>query len=771
MSMKLFMILKFIQILCVYIGMTTVLPFFVLRTTLLRQRLTEKILICFLVGNFYIMNLVFLLQLLHISNQFTLIIGTFVPAFIAWVRINHIDLPEKICHTWHSMKKMAEGELGSKLVLTKMREGLSKRILWLVKYLGKAFAKRPLDWILVLGIFGAVLWYYGIGKLEVYGYNASDTPVHLWWINEMETNHIFVDGVYPFGYHCIIYYLHCIFGIDNYILMCLFSLVQTIAVHLVLLAFLRLCCKSRYIAYAMTLLYAIGNFLQPASYLRFFSVLPQEYGMLFILPSVYFAFRFFAARQRELKGKKTRLSSTWCLTLFAMSFGMTLAVHFYDTMIAGLFCVGIALGYLYWFVRKKYFWRVVLACFLGVFSAVLPMAVAFVSGTPLQGSLGWGMSVIQGEKWEDGTENQTNLSDNATVYYYDADGNLIDEETTDSKKALEETKKIKAPLSERIARVWMKLSTTIRDSVLNQPQSWYHIVVIAAFGVLFVFGILFFLLKKRLYGSMLLSMGWFMMFMWILQTAKELGIPELMDANRCRIYFAFMLPVVFAFALDAILRFILYPKKAWLLRDILSFACVVAVVVLLWGNGVTYRKQYVDNTPLVTNEALACLTNIINQEKDGTWTIVSANDETQMGLYHGYHYELISFLREMEYNHFEPGKELNIKIPTDSVYVFVEKVPLDYTETYTDSGQTISTRGAEMDLPNVGGINMYMGEYRWIVMSRIYYWAKEFQRLYPTNVSIYCETDQFVCYKIKQNPYRLFNFAIDYGYNTGKVRG
>ena len=97
MSMKLFMILKFIQILCVYIGMTTVLPFFVLRTTLLRQRLTEKILICFLVGNFYIMNLVFLLQLLHISNQFTLIIGTFVPAFIAWVRINHIDLPEKIC--------------------------------------------------------------------------------------------------------------------------------------------------------------------------------------------------------------------------------------------------------------------------------------------------------------------------------------------------------------------------------------------------------------------------------------------------------------------------------------------------------------------------------------------------------------------------------------------------------------------------------------------------------------------------------------------------
>ena len=74
-----------------------------------------------------------------------------------------------------------------------------------------------------------------------------------------------------------------------------------------------------------------------------------------------------------------------------------------------------------------------------------------------------------------------------------------------------------------------------------------------------------------------------------------------------------------------------------------------------------------ENTALVTNEALACLTSIIKEEEDNTWTIVSANDETQMGLYHGYHYELISFLREMEYKNAKPGEELNIKIPTDSV--------------------------------------------------------------------------------------------------------
>ena len=40
---------------------------------------------------------------------------------------------------------------------------------------------------------------------------------------------------------------------------------------------------------------------------------------------------------------------------------------------------------------------------------------------------------------------------------------------------------------------------------------------------------------------------------------------------------------------------------------------------------------------------------IIKENKDETWTIVSANDETQMGLDHGWHYETITFLRKQEH--------------------------------------------------------------------------------------------------------------------------
>ena len=60
---------------------------------------------------------------------------------------------------------------------------------------------------------------------------------------------------------------------------------------------------------------------------------------------------------------------------------------------------------------------------------------------------------------------------------------------------------------------------------------------------------------------------------------------------------------------------------------------------------------------------------------------------------------------------------------------------------------------------------MYQGERRWIVMSRMYEWAKAFQQKYPNEMEVYYETEKFICYKIEQNTYHLYNFAIDYGYN------
>lgn len=75
---------------------------------------------------------------------------------------------------------------------------------------------------------------------------------------------------------------------------------------------------------------------------------------------------------------------------------------------------------------------------------------------------------------------------------------------------------------------------------------------------------------------------------------------------------------------------------------------------------------------LESNGAVECLSNIIKENKDRTWTILSANDELRMMDKHGYHYETLDLLKDMKKN---PDKR--ITIPTKYLYIYVEKTPLN----------------------------------------------------------------------------------------------
>ena len=75
----------------------------------------------------------------------------------------------------------------------------------------------------------------------------------------MSRGKLFVSGVYPFGFHCMIYYLHTVFGVDTYVLLCEFFFVQVLFLHAVLLSMLQLLCKSKYLPYAGLLVYIWGD--------------------------------------------------------------------------------------------------------------------------------------------------------------------------------------------------------------------------------------------------------------------------------------------------------------------------------------------------------------------------------------------------------------------------------------------------------------------------------------------------------------------------------
>lgn len=778
MSMKLLSILQIIEIFSAYSLVVLLLPVLVLRKKVEERSLSVKFMIYFVTGNFYIINLVFILQLLHISNQFTLIFFTVVPALLAGIRINKIPAGDILKSQFQNIRRLADGQMGRRSLARKIRLWFGKGFKNIGRWFAETVLKRMPEWILVLGITALICWLYGSNALRTYGYCASDIPVHNYWVNYMSKDHqIFVDGVYPFGFHCVIYYLHTVFGIKTYVLLRLFWLIQTIFVHYVLLSFLKACCRTKFLPYAGTGVYTAANIFAVSTYSRYYSSLPQEFGMLFILPSIYFLMAYFKKQKEELESEETVKNAKGYLAGFVMSFSLTFAVHFYCTMIAGLFCLGIGVGYGFRFFKKKYFVPIVVSGMLSLVIAILPMGIAYATGTPLQGSLNWGMSVMSGGKSEDEKdadeekpeEENPQIEDAKTTAAEDAlSEHQKAERKADTKETTVQNEVPKISMKERLMGVFRQTVDMITEAldgcVALEENPMIHRMTYAGIGLALLFGVLFMICKQPDYGAGLISTAVFMILMSILLASGGLGIPELMDTNRCSIFYAYMLPVLWTFCVDAVLVLLLgWFRTPWVMH-LISFAMLAGLSGVLLEKDML--KEPLEMKAFESNEAVTCLTNILHDNEDGTWTICSANDELRMCEDHGYHMEPIDLLRRME----KLGPRTNITIPTHYVYFFIEKIPLDYALPYEDSGQSVSPKGAEHALPATGGLSIYQGENRWIVMSRMYYWAEEFRRLYPNEMKVYYETEDFICYRIEQNDYSLYNFAIDYYYNMKEYK-
>ena len=779
MLMSTLVILRFTGIFAAYTGITVLLPEIMFRRILKGRRLSEQFLMSYTFGNFYIINIVLSLQLLHISKFLTLTAVTFLMSILIGLKVNRISLRRKLAEGKKIFCRLSDGSLGIRSAVGKLVRWIADVCRCLAEIFYKYIVKKTIQNMFILLILGAMFWIYGRQIILTYGYRASDIPVHLSWINQMSRGKIFSKGVYPFGFHCMIYYLHTVFRIDTYVILCEFFFAQVIYLHAVLLAMLKLLCKTKYLPYIGVFTYIVGNFWAGQTYSRFYSTLPQEYGMIFVIPSVYFLIRFFQIHKENLKDRETRR----ILQCFAMAFSLTLAIHFYGTMIAGLCCIGIAMGFCFRFVKKEYFCRIMVTGILSVALAVLPMAIAFAGGTPLQGSLGWGMSVINGT--QNNTSDTANTSSDNKVKVTGEDGKTVEidvsklpsakkDETTvvveQKKPSLGDrirtvTDKIKVisdkikDMPNRLSKVVRTMSIRIRNIVI--PVDWQKMgtAVMAAYAGLLSLGLVFCAFRKTEYGAALMSVGFCMLILTVLLCAGPFGLPTLMDAARCSIYYAYLLPVAGVVLADGILCFMTIPQIFRNSKNVLSLGISVIILIVLLQKDLVKNPEF--SSGYVTNGAITCLTNIIRDNEDETWTIVSANDETQMGLDHGWHYETITFLRQLE----KIDENTKILIPTKNIYFFIEKIPLDYSVSYAGSGQSISKKGASQILPNVGGIRMYQGENRWIVMSRMYYWVQAFMKKYPNEMKVYYEDDQFICYRIPQNMYHQYNFAIDYGYN------
>lgn len=789
-----------------YAGLTIALPALVIYPRVKHCRAVSRFFFYFSVGNFYLMNVVYVLQLLHISYCVTLIAAVAVPALTGYLRVRKIPVREAYRRQKEQIGRVVRGSFGVKNWLRRTFRMLLSKLCNCIKLAVRSVTGHALDCIFLALVSAVVLGYYGPELIRGFGYAMSDIPVHNYWINHMGQNDIFVGGVYPFGFHNIVYFIHAVFGLDTFVLLRVFWLIQVFWLHMILLMFLKGVCRSRFLPYFGAAVFAVGGFYSE-TYKRYYASLPQEFGMLYILPAVYFAFEFFRIRKEEIRGWREKPVSNAYLMGFAMNFAMSFSVHFYGTIILGIFCVGIACGYFVRFLRPKYFGRVVRTCFLGLFVAVLPLAFAYATGTRLEGSLRWAMSVMAPAEedlepvshsryefdengmpigaplveMEDGTlAYMDELDDGAVVYYPIGSEDMSEEEkqeavdkgyagdappSSTAQKEEEKPKKPKKTLADvRKELLWAfdQIDQMVKTYEFNEQSKWMSSLVYLAIIVCFVMAPLFLIARRFDYAFMLISVAVYNILMMFLLCLANFGLPQLMDSSRSSIYLAYAIPLVWVVAMDAVLYF-LFGLWKWkgmrVVMNAASFAVVFLCAAYLVQAGAYKRPYEVEH--FQTNGAVTCLTNIIRDNPDNTWTIVSANDETRMGEDHGFHYELLTFLQDMEFT----GGISTLTLPTHMVYFFVEKVPINYSVPYENSGQAISEEGAARPLPDKGGIGSYMAEDRWILMSRMYEWAETFRSMYPNEMRVYYEDDEFLCYALEQNDYHLYNLSIDYGYN------
>ena len=109
MSMEARTIIEFIRVLAAYTVCVCVAPYIVFHDLLREKCLAEKFILSVLIGNFYIINVVFAIFLLNIPTKGSLYLFTIFPAFVAWLRVNRPGVQEFFNMLYTSLSRLFLG--------------------------------------------------------------------------------------------------------------------------------------------------------------------------------------------------------------------------------------------------------------------------------------------------------------------------------------------------------------------------------------------------------------------------------------------------------------------------------------------------------------------------------------------------------------------------------------------------------------------------------------------------------------------------------------
>lgn len=635
--------------------------------------------------------------------------------------------------------------------------------------------------------------YFSYGAFQNHSYGWGDMYVHHAWIYGLKEGNIFSAGVYPEAMHCFIYSMDVLFGISIYSCLLFLGEIHVAALLVAVYCLFREILKSRYTVYLILAAFLTIDVVcidEIYGMARLQYTIPQEFGLYTLFLCTLYLIRFLKRENKGFDGN---------LFLFMTSLAASLAIHFYVTIMAFFLCASFAVFGLNQIFRKKNFGVLVTAVILGVVISTLPMVLAFASGIPLQGSLNWGMNIINGTDTKEGrsqavqtstgetTETMTGItaekgSENASSLPSQSQldsqqGTVIEMESS--------TNVPKTPLVKRVA------DAVIRSLKLVYQYGYVQLYGRSRAGWLLRFSIIAAILTlvnvvisivrlKKISFSMYAGITTASFLFMLLYAAPFLGLPEIIAGARLCLPEQILLLAMMAIPADE-LFFLLEKTKAGHFAPQISLAGVLAIYAGTNYFGVFHGYLYYELTRY--NAAVELTSEIMDAYPQYSYTIISTTEELYQSVEDARHEEILDF--------YNKSRLVDYYIPTEYLFFYIEKNPIyyaqyhffsgprwlgqdKYTKYYEYSTAVLSIgdgiEHSEISEEAVGESLLTTSKAsdaysliinRTILESEMYHWCQEFKTRLPNEIKVYYEDENFICYVVKQNPAHLYNLNLE----------
>lgn len=602
-------------------------------------------------------------------------------------------------------------------------------------------------------LYGVV--YFSYGAFQMHSYGCGDLYIHHAWIQGLVEGKIFTGGVYPEAMHCFIYCMNTLFGVRVYS-----SLLFLQGIHVVIFlvsAYLFLCWVFRW---KYTPIFVIMLFLTVElnnadliySMFRMQMTLPVEFGLHTVFLCALFLARYL---WKERIDSKYFLDENLFLIMMALS--AAAMIHFDLLIMNAIVFIVLVVFALKRILYRKYWIPLAVAGLCAGLVVLMPMAVAGIQGMPIHDSVDWFVSSMDGRK-------------SSELYYQPNDLNSGEYSGDEGQK----TGDIITNIATNLPKIYLE-GYAVLYGIVKGRRIFLLTIVVAE---------ICFWIKRTRFQCIIETCSRYplvivLSFLYVIVYATYMtGRLDILSEGCFYVPGHMMLLAVIVTPVDLLLSEIAINYKEFT-AYILSRIAVVGI----YGGSIILGvfRGYLFYEMTRYNAAVEVTNLIIDTYPKYSYTIVSPTDELYQVIQHGWHEELLSFV--------ENSKGEEYTIPTENIFIFVEKRPILYAQSvffkgpwwlgeekyllqYSDGEvfqnsdlitSEISREAALQSLPEYDNPwTMYSTlDNRTILESKVYDWCIQFSEQNPAALNTYYEDDDFICYHIIQDmEEELYNLGI-----------